>query len=383
MKLNIYLSLIFAAFVVGLHAEEQFMSINEYINNYKNIAIAEMERTGIPASIKMGQAILESNHGNSQLSRNSNNHFGIKCKKEWTGKKYFHKDDDRDKRGKLIKSCFRVYDNVVDSYIDHSNFLMTRERYAGLFDLSRTDYKNWANELKNSGYATAKHYATKLISIIEENELYILDFQQSNPALTKSYSTSTQLYQYQLQQSKKAQKVIESTQRLQMKPLLPLIFIAEYQRPDLCEDLSEEFYGKSYFPNPHHYNGVFLNNGLRTVVLQDGQSLKDIARFYKVSEKKLLKYNDLTANQKLLRGQYIYLMPKLKESKKDEFHEVKEGETLYIIAQLYGVSYKSLAARNRLTASEVETGMRIKLHGTTSKAKTPPSYSVKKVIRKK
>jgi LysM repeat protein/predicted transposase YbfD/YdcC len=357
---------------LALHANEQFMSINEYINQYKNIAIAEMERTGIPASIKIGQAILESNHGNSKLSRNSNNHFGIKCKKEWRGKKYFHKDDDRDRRGRLIKSCFRVYDNVIDSYIDHSNFLLTRDRYAGLFKLSRTDYKAWAYELKKSGYATAKHYATKLISIIEKNELYILDFQASNPAIAKSYSTSTQLYQYQLQQSKNAKLTIKNLSFLPTKPLKPLINTNQSDIPDLGERL----YGVSYFPKRHNINGVFLNNGLRALALPDGYSLKDISKYHKVDVSKLLKYNDLSPNQLLLRGQYIYLMPKETEYKSKTFHEVKAGETLYIVSQLYGVDYEALRIRNRLNNGNLKPGMKIKLNGKKVK---PKSYSVKKV----
>jgi len=379
MKLNFYYLLLLSfAFSTSALAEEQFMSINEYINNYKDIAIAEMERTGIPASIKMGQAILESNHGNSELSKNSKNHFGIKCKKEWRGKKYFHKDDDRNKRGKLIKSCFRVYDSVMDSYIDHSNFLMTRDRYAGLFKYSRTDYKNWAHEIKNSGYATAKHYATKLISIIEQNELYVLDFQQSNPALAKSYSTSTQLYQYQLQLSKKAKTIIQNMDYLVAKPILPLII----ENTVIIPNFDERLYGYSYFPERHDFNGIFLNNGLRTTVLKDGQSLQSIAKLHKIPLSKLQKYNDLNANQKLLRGQYIYLMVKPDECSKTLQHTTKKGETLYVVAQLYGVSYEALKIRNRLTSNKLKEGTIIKLSGKRIKSKPKQPYSVKKIKRK-
>lgn len=141
-----------------------------YIEKYKDFAILEMELSGIPASITLAQGLHESNFGKSRLAVKANNHFGIKCKKEWTGKKIGHKDDDY-KDGKLIKSCFRVYENPYQSYRDHSNFLVYRERYSALFKLDKFDYKGWANGLKKAGYATDKKYPKKLIGLIEEFDL--------------------------------------------------------------------------------------------------------------------------------------------------------------------------------------------------------------------
>lgn len=138
-----------------------------YIEQYKNIAITEMEQYGIPASIKLAQALLESGNGNSTLAREANNHFGIKCTPEWNGGKTYHDDDRRD-------DCFRVYQRVEDSFHDHSQFLL-RKRYASLFELDKDDYKGWARGLKAAGYATNPKYADLLISLIERYQLYQYD----------------------------------------------------------------------------------------------------------------------------------------------------------------------------------------------------------------
>lgn len=150
------------------------LPILNYIDQYSPIAVQEMNRTGIPASITLAQGIIESRYGESGLAKNSNNHFGIKCNNNWQGGKYYHKDDDY-VNGKLVESCFRTYDNPENSYYDHSDFLMVNQRYRFLFDLEKTDYKAWAKGLKKAGYATAKHYASALISTIEKFELYKYD----------------------------------------------------------------------------------------------------------------------------------------------------------------------------------------------------------------
>lgn len=146
-----------------------------YIDQYKEIAVAEMYRSGIPASIILAQGILESGNGMSALATNSNNHFGIKCKSYWTGKTYYHKDDDFDDEGKLTDSCFRAYESPVDSYVDHSNFLMYTSHYSILFQYERTDYVRWANGLKLCGYATDETYADKLIDKIHLYDLHSFD----------------------------------------------------------------------------------------------------------------------------------------------------------------------------------------------------------------
>lgn len=143
-----------------------------YINQFKDIAIAEMEKYGIPASIKLAQAILESGSGNSALAREANNHFGIKCGGTWTGRSVAKADDNPN-------DCFRVYDNPEQSFKDHSQFLL-RKRYEKLFSLNKNDYKGWARGLKEAGYATNPRYPELLIDLIERYELYKYDAAESN-----------------------------------------------------------------------------------------------------------------------------------------------------------------------------------------------------------
>ena len=145
-----------------------------YIEQYKTIVVNEMSRVGIPASIKMAQAILESGSGRSTLAKQSNNHFGIKCGSKWTGEEVYRHDDDY-KDGLLVRSCFRAYDDPAKSFMAHSDFLLDNRRYAFLFDLDIYDYKGWANGLRKAGYATDPNYPSKLINLIEKYELYLLD----------------------------------------------------------------------------------------------------------------------------------------------------------------------------------------------------------------
>lgn len=151
-----------------------------FIERYALLAVDEMKRSGVPASIKLAQAMVESNMGRSTLALQSNNHFGIKCKTYWTGKQYYHKDDDFDKKGKLVESCFRAYENIQSSFKDHSDFLKYSGKYDILFSLEITDYRGWAHGLRSCGYATDKSYAIKLIQTIEEFSLYRFDTYQTS-----------------------------------------------------------------------------------------------------------------------------------------------------------------------------------------------------------
>lgn len=170
--LSATLVLVFA----GLFNNPSFeVKATNYIEEHKELAIVEMYRSGIPASITMAQALHESNFGSSELAKNANNHFGIKCKSYWEGETYFHEDDDYDSAGKLMESCFRAYDSVYDSYIDHSNFLVKTRYYRDLFNYDKTDYVSWAVGLQKAGYATDPNYAKKLIGLVKKYDLDILD----------------------------------------------------------------------------------------------------------------------------------------------------------------------------------------------------------------
>lgn len=166
MKKRIAFSILLC--LVGVSSYAQNNDHLAYINQYKDIAIEQMNRYHIPASITLAQALLESGAGKSELAQKSNNHFGIKCH-SWDGNRTYHDDDE-------IGECFRVYKNARDSYEDHSIFLSTSSRYAFLFKFAQTDYVNWARGLKRAGYATSPTYADKLIEIIERYELDRFDY---------------------------------------------------------------------------------------------------------------------------------------------------------------------------------------------------------------
>lgn len=161
------LSVLFCLSFVTLKVERASELGWNYIDEFKELAVAEMYRTGIPASIILAQGLHESNYGQSRLATEANNHFGIKCKSNWVGQTFFYKDDDYDAKGRLTDSCFRSYNSALESYVDHSNFLKYTKHYQPLFRFSRTDYKSWAKGLKKCGYATDKAYAQKLINKIE------------------------------------------------------------------------------------------------------------------------------------------------------------------------------------------------------------------------
>lgn len=168
-RLNYFVVLIFAACFLSVSRPDHAETL--YIEKYKDLAIAEMQRSGIPVSIKLAQALVESNSGRSVLADRANNHFGIKCKSYWTGPRYFYADDDVDERGRLVPSCFRMYDSPQASFMDHSDFLLTSERYRELFRSTPGDYQSWAYGLRQSGYATDPGYADKLIRVIVKYNL--------------------------------------------------------------------------------------------------------------------------------------------------------------------------------------------------------------------
>jgi len=177
-KSNMSFTNIFSLIIIGSLLSFSYnaeIEADNYIANYKDLAIVEMYRSGIPASITLAQGLHESNYGKSKLAMQANNHFGIKCKTYWTGKTYYYKDDDFNKQGQLMESCFRAYDSDIDSYIDRSNYLKETERYKVLFNYPKTDYSSWAYGLKYCGYATDTNYTEKLLKKIAKYELYKYD----------------------------------------------------------------------------------------------------------------------------------------------------------------------------------------------------------------
>lgn len=335
----------FYCFIIALIAANtsfaERTTVEEYVDYYRDISISEMYRTGIPASIKLGQGILESDAGNSKLAKGSNNHFGIKCKKEWTGRTYYHEDDDYNNAGKLIESCFRAYYSSYESYIDHSEFLANRDRYEFLFNYHHTDYKQWAHGLKAAGYATAEGYAEKLISIIERYDLAKYDT-YSNPYEVKPINVA-----HTFEEGEEL-AVLGNNEApiLEEIEVEPFEIVAVYdegnaEKDALMEEKPIEFfpeYGKPYFQ---------INNIV--AVSSSGMSLEDIAKETDVKLSKLLKYNELKSANDLVEKQYLFLSKKQKTFVGTEkTHQVQEGETMYIIAQRYGLRTKHLYKMNRM-----------------------------------
>ena len=190
-KLKLFLILIISC--LTLQAQTRNKQYENYIKKYRELAVEEMKKYHIPASITLAQGLLESGAGQSTLARKSNNHFGIKCGGDWTGKTVSHDDDARGE-------CFRAYKHPKDSYEDHSKFLAGRSRYASLFKLKITDYKGWARGLKKAGYATNPRYADQLIGIIELYELHKYDEKnylkwiKKNPNPHQTYIANDLLY---------------------------------------------------------------------------------------------------------------------------------------------------------------------------------------------
>lgn len=262
----------------------------KYINEYKDIAIKQMREHRIPASITLAQGLLESGAGNSELARRSNNHFGIKCGSSWKGKTVKHDDDRRNE-------CFRVYKSVEESYKDHSLFLQ-KPRYQSLFKLDPLDYKSWARGLKACGYATNPVYANRLIDIIETYELYMLD--EDRHGLTR---------RPQYKEVKLSVHVIES------------------------------------------------NNNTMCIRAKEGDTWKSLSKEFSMSQRKLLKYNDAIESIVILPGDIIYLEKKQKKAskvyKKNFWHKVRHGESMYSISQLYGIRLKNLYKLNYMSINDV------------------------------
>ncbi len=284
----------------------------DYIDKFKYIAIEEMQHHGIPASITLAQGILESNSGKSPLATEANNHFGIKCHKEWTGRGYYY-DDDK------ANECFRIYDNAEHSYRDHSEFLKTRSRYAFLFELKSDDYKSWARGLKSAGYATNPQYAELLIKSIEELELHRFDHR------------------------KHQEEVLASRHRKEKEVPLPSV---KQERPPATQASSVPAAPAPLAAFPEY----FIFNGIKAI-RWEGHSLAQIAAHYRSTESLLREYNDLAADEQPEPGENIYLQPKRKRAEA-EFHKVAAAQSLRDIAQLHGIRLARLLELNRLSAGE-------------------------------
>lgn len=288
----------------------------EYIRKYSDLAVSEMRRTGVPASITLAQGILESNSGQSKLAVKGNNHFGIKCHNDWDGRTMRLDDDAR-------RECFRVYPDASASFRDHSDFLRYRDRYKPLFDLDPEDYKGWARGLKKAGYATDPSYAGKLISLIERYELYRYD------------------------------RAVEVEQEA------PL----EIEAP---RELPPELVGKNYREtvSVSLQRSVYETNGVPFIYSVKGESLRSIASANGLFPGELLKFNDLDEDVPLDEGSVVYLARKKAQAAKGVSKYVvgADGETLWEISQRFGVRLDALEKMNpMLVGIRLEEGDTVQL----------------------
>jgi LysM repeat protein len=299
--------LLFTNFAFGQQLNKYYLS---YIEKYHQLAIKQQKKHGIPASIILAQGLLESSAGQSQLSRLSNNHFGIKCNSDWNGETISWDDDERNE-------CFRKYRNVADSYEDHSLFLKNRPRYASLFQLDKTDYQGWAHGLKKAGYATDPTYAYKLISLIENYNLNRFDKQifNENFAERMEIQINTSIPQH-------IQKVSDYVTHKKLK-----------------------------------------NNGVPYVMAVPCDTYANIAQEFNMSEETLRNYNEVSATTTLQPGEKVYIRPKKNKAAKNyPVHVVQEGESMHDIAQFYGIKTEKLYKMNQLPFTEgAQVGQVLKL----------------------
>lgn len=321
----------------------QKITVEEYIDAYKDIAMKEMKDHGIPASITLAQGILESGAGNSALAREAKNHFGIKCHKGWTGKTYTMDDDEKDE-------CFRKYKKAEDSYRDHSEFLTSRPRYADLFKLDIMDYEGWAKGLKAAGYATNPSYATALINRIKMNKLYLYDqlamgliTEKQFKKLMNGEETPTEVPPKE-KDEKKPEPMVSTELELAYSPADRSVF----ELVDMTAD-------KRF---------IYENNHVRFVFAKEGETPESIAKEFGIRQKKLCKYNLITRPEEAMfhSGDIIYLDQLRKRNWKAKRHIVEEGETVRDIALHYAVRPEKIIKRNNLEEGErLVPGQKLKL----------------------
>ncbi len=311
--------------------EPQNQAIINYIQTYQELAIKEMLRTGVPASITLAQGILETEAGQSDLVTRSNNHFGIKCKTSWTGEKVYHDDDARGE-------CFRKYDAAEDSYRDHSDYLSSQPRYASLFKLDPLDYKGWATGLKKAGYATNPKYAQILIKYIETYNLDNYSLVALGRKAPESLTVAADLPKSSDGNKQKEMKDISiSTQPIPVT-----------ENKDVTGNSPMSQLANPSKPKPVYPSGEFMLNDTRVVFAKEGNSLLALAEQYKVKLGWLLDFNDLPSGTDILeKDQLVFLQRKRRQSH-NEYHFVEPGESLYDIAQLEALRLESMLDYNQL-----------------------------------
>lgn len=396
MKQPFYI-LIFLAFSFGAFAQSQTKVTTDYINKYKGIAISEMNRTGIPASITLAQAIVESASGESNLAKQANNHFGIKCKTEWTGEKMY-KDDD------MKNECFRVYENADSSFIDHSNFLKYRPYYASLFELDPVDDTAWAYGLKKAGYATEKDYPNILLKVIDMYELSQYNFPElvEEDSLEEANAIKAEITKDTLQKKVTPMQVAPNTlDTISIKKpvnstpirdtvvkivtvkdtiikvvtvkdtivntvtvrdtLIKIVTVKDTVEKAVTIKPTKDTTAQKTTPKAivlnYPLNQKFKINGVSAIWAIAGRSYIEIASAYNIPLYKLYKNNELEETDLVQKDQLLFLAEKKKDSDK-KVHVAKTGETFYEIAQMEGIQLNALKSFNTtITEDKIKDGI--------------------------
>lgn len=363
--------------VVSFAVSAQRTSVEEYIEQFRETAMNEMKRSGVPASITLAQGILESESGNSELVKRSNNHFGIKCKSSWSGESVKHDDDARGE-------CFRAYTDANESYRDHSDFLRVNKRYSALFSLDPADYEGWAKGLKKAGYATNPRYPDLLIKYVEQYNLqqYSLAVINKLPAMdiAKNIDDKENIVPVEIkneipvvdnnnmQVEPAMVSAINKTKCVYVKKGTSLLVVANNNNISLSKlmefnDMTEEgIISKDQY--------IFLHKKPKTgekefYIVERGETLLEVAQKNGIQLKYLLEYNNLNSTAKLNADTKLYLQPIVKtadntgEVKKGRVHLVSPKEGLYAIARKYKVTVQQLKEWNNLESDDLKIGQEI------------------------
>jgi len=385
--------------VVSLFAEGTPQE--EYVKKWASTAVREMYRSGVPASITLAQGILESRYGLSPLAAEGNNHFGIKCHKDWTGKTMAYDDDAKGE-------CFRVYDSADESFQDHSDFLRYRDRYKFLFEFETTDYKAWAYGLKKAGYATDPNYPAKLIKYIEDYDLSrydkmsLADAQALDSASEKAEEPAPAPVvkeetkkpaeaapQKEEQTSKSGHKSKEKSSKKDGKKSKESKASKASKhvkkKADVVEEPLDEVIPESPLsieePKKISKKGLeefqfslsreaYSRNGVPFITSVEGETYASIAESNNLYLNEILKFNDLTAQRELLPGTIVYLQAKKNQSEKglDKYIVDDDSQTLWEICQRFGVKMSSVEKMNGFTSSyKPQEGDTIVLRGKKKK----------------
>jgi LysM repeat protein len=361
--------------VFSSFAQER-MTRDQYIKKYQNMAIREMHRAGVPASITMAQGILESSDGNSRLARLGNNHFGIKCKSDWKGKSMLADDDAPDE-------CFRAYDSPEESYKDHSQFLRSNWRYHELFELDITDYKGWAKGLRKAGYATNKSYHTILINLIERHELYKLDLMSPEPLATKPLVLQNDVPVVYAEKDETLESIADENDLSNRQ-------IYKYNELEKGQTIKE---GDIVYLKPKRRRGSEKYH-----TLKEGETMYMISQQYGIKLKHLYRRNRLEMGEEPVDGTQLYMKGKRKKVDSVElksveeaekvvkqfvnphsveiekappiekelidlppYHVVEKGDNIYRIAEKYHVFEEDLLRWNKISALQLTLGRKIYL----------------------